>query len=903
MLMKYLKIWVLIGLFGVWGATSWLFYLHLDSDKKNLEQERLKNVRIDWNAVTLLQQKGKDIYFDVAVNNGRTLSLLKDALIPTKRDDVRQALYQSLQKTYVKMVKDGIYQFQFTLPDSTSLLRFHAPKYFGDNLGDLRSSYQSSNRFHKEIQGFELGRIAVGLRYVFPLSYAGENVGSVELSSRLETLLHNIRLLNKQTDYSFIFHPRLQSALFESFHSNYMPSLFDPDWWMENPKSPLFSDIEPPSEYMKNVASSLRKKAGLSERLNQEKPFAQVVELEGVSQLVMFLPVFDIENTLLGYLVSATDAYVLDRLNEDFLIQILLTALFLGLVGFIAFRVMKHQDDLRVAATAFNVQEAMMITDESRKILRVNKAFTQITGYSEDDVVGQDPKLLSSGRQSRAFYNDMWTVLNEEGVWLGEIWNRRKNGEEYYERLSILAVNNRQGQVTHYVGAFFDITKSKKDEAEIRRLGFFDSLTGLANRRLVMNRLQHAIDSIKRTHQYAALLFIDMDRFKNLNDTKGHEFGDKLLVQVGERLNIAVREGDTVGRLGGDEFVVLFEGLDTCLDKAAHEVEILAEKIKESLSAPYDLSGFSYITTPSIGLALFSDSHHLTVDEILHKADSAMYQAKQSGGHAVRLFDPQLQMILEDKRRLESDLKQALMLSQFELYYQPQVNQSGQVTGAEALLRWRHPQKNWVSPQEFIPVAEESGLIVPIGDWVVDQACNTLASWQNEDSLSALTLAVNISAEQLRQDNFVEKMMACVKRYQVPVSKLKLELTESMILHDIEDSIRKLNALTNLGFMLSADDFGTGYSSLLSIKNLPFRQIKIDQSFVESLLFDAKAEALTRSIISMSKALELNVIAEGVETLSQQQRLVVLGCYHFQGYLYSKPLPYSAFLAYCRHVV
>ncbi len=903
MFMKYLHLWILMVLLSIWGSVSWLFYLHLNSDKQHLNQQCLTNANLDWNAVTLLQQKGKDVYFDVAVNNTKILSLLKEASNPTKRDDVRQALYQLLETTYAKMVKDGIYQFQFTLPDSTSLLRFHAPRYFGDNLGDIRSSYQSANRFHKEVQGFELGRIVAGLRYVFPLNLKGEHVGSVELSTRLETLLHHIRLLDKDAQYAFIFHPRLQNALFETFHSNYMPSLFAENWWMENPKSPLFSDIKPLSDYMNEVASSLQQNMNVSESMEQEKPFVQVVKLDGMSQRVIFLPVFDIENTLLGYLVSARPASELDRLDENFWIEVLFTGLFLGLIGFIAFRVMKHQDDLRVAATAFNVQEAMMITDENRKILRVNKAFSDITGYSKEDVVGQDPKILSSGRQSREFYMDMWAELNEKGVWLGDVWNRRKSGQEYYERLSILAVKNRQGVVTHYVGAFFDITKSKKDEAEIRRLGFFDSLTGLANRRLVMNRLQHAIDSIQRTHQYAALLFIDMDRFKNLNDTKGHEFGDKLLVQVGERLNLAVREGDTVGRLGGDEFVVLFEGLDSCLDKAAHEVEVLAEKLKESLSEPYDLSGFSYISTPSIGLALFSDSHRLTVDEILRKADSAMYQAKQSGGHAVRLFDPQLQMILENKRRMEADLKQALMLSQFELYYQPQVDQAGQILGAEALLRWRHPYKGWISPQEFIPVAEESGLIVPIGDWVVEQGCKVLASWQEDADLSALTLAVNISAEQLKQEDFVKTMVAYAKQYNTPVAKLKLELTESMLLHDIEDSTQKLNALTNLGFKFSADDFGTGYSSLLSVKNLPFQQIKIDQSFVESLLFDSKAEALTRSIISMSKALELNVIAEGVETLSQQQRLVVLGCYHFQGYLYSKPLPYSAFLAYCRHVV
>lgn len=594
---------------------------------------------------------------------------------------------------------------------------------------------------------------------------------------------------------------------------------------------------------------------------------------------------------------SDSDAAVFETYRQVMVKSAILAA-FLVLVGFVVFRILKHQDDLRVAATAFNVQEGILVTNAKGVIVRVNDAFCEMTGYQAEEVIGKTPAILNSGRQDKDFYHAMWLALENHGHWLGEIWNRKKSGEEYCERLSIHAVYNRKGQVSHYVGAFFDITKSKSDQAEIRRLAFFDPLTQLANRRLLIDRLEHALASSAQIRHYGALLYIDMDRFKALNDTKGHETGDKMLRQIAERLRANVREVDTVARFGGDEFVVLFEGLNQDKSKAAYEAEVLAEKIRSVLSEPYEFDQFEFVSTPSIGIALFVDHEDGAVDDILRKADSAMYQAKHSGRNTIRLFDPQMQASLEARLLLEEDLKKALDQQDLDVFYQPQVDEQGRLIGVEALTRWTHPHRGSISPAEFIPLAEESGLILQIGDFVLKQVAQTLSKWAESDKLSGLTIAMNVSAHQLQQVDFVAQIAAFIKHYGFQPDRLKLELTESMMLIDIQDSIDKMQRLKALGVQFSMDDFGTGYSSLLSIKNLPLDQLKIDQNFVQDLFDDDSAEILITTILSMSKALGLSVVAEGVETQAHYQKLMQLGCKEFQGYYFAKPLAYSDLMQY-----
>jgi len=554
------------------------------------------------------------------------------------------------------------------------------------------------------------------------------------------------------------------------------------------------------------------------------------------------------------------------------------------------------EQQLRIAATAFESQEGLLITDADNLILQVNKAFTRVTGYTAEEVVGRNPRMLSSGRHDADFYAGMWRSIKNTGAWRGEIWNQRKNGEIYPEFLSISAVKDASGNVTNYVAALSDITKSKQSEEEIKNLAFYDPLTGLPNRRLLQDRLQQALASSGRSGKEGAVLFIDLDNFKNLNDSLGHDIGDLLLQQVAQRLVDCVREGDTVARLGGDEFVVMLEGLSEHAVEAAEQTRSVGAKILEHLNQPYLLDSHEHHSTPSIGATLFID-HQQPVENLLKQADIAMYQAKKAGRNTLRFYDPQMQDVINSRATLESELRKALVNQQFQLYFQIQMDSSHRPLGAEALIRWHHPERGLVPPAEFIPLAEETGLILPIGHWVLEMACAQLKSWQQDAFTHDLVLAVNVSAKQFCLTDFASQVQATVQRHAIDPTRLKLELTESMLQDNIENTIATMNALKAIGIQFSLDDFGTGYSSLQYIKQLPLNQLKIDQSFVRDIVTDSSDKAIANTIIAMAKGLGLDVIAEGVETEEQRTSLLATGCVHFQGYLFSKPLPIEQFEA------
>jgi diguanylate cyclase (GGDEF)-like protein/PAS domain S-box-containing protein len=557
------------------------------------------------------------------------------------------------------------------------------------------------------------------------------------------------------------------------------------------------------------------------------------------------------------------------------------------------------ETELRIAAAAFESQEGMLITDASGVILRVNQAFTETTGYTSGEAVGQTPSLLKSGRHNADFYRTMWETIHRTGSWQGEIWDRRKNGEIYPKWLTITAVKGDSGAVTHYVGSHVDITERKAAEDEVKNLAFFDPLTRLPNRRLLLDRLDHALATSTRSGREGALLFIDLDNFKTLNDTLGHDFGDLLLQQVAQRLETCVREGDTVARLGGDEFVVMLEDLSKDIPEAAAQTEAIGEKILASLNQTYQLATHEYHSTPSIGATLFTD-HQAGVDVLFKQADIAMYQSKKAGRNTLRFFDPQMQVVVNVRAALESELHKALENQQFDLHYQIQVDSSQRPLGAEALIRWNHPERGLVSPAQFISLAEETGLILPIGQWVLETACTQLKIWEQDALTCDLVLAVNVSGKQFHQAGFVAQVQAIVQRHAINPKRLKLELTESMLLENIEDTIAAMNTLKVIGVIFSLDDFGTGYSSLQYLKRLPLNQLKIDQSFVRDIVSDDSDKAIVRTIIAMAHSLNLHVIAEGVETEEQRQILLKNGCTHYQGYLFSKPVPIEEFEALLR---
>ncbi|MDO9054670.1 MAG: EAL domain-containing protein [Gallionella sp.] len=559
-------------------------------------------------------------------------------------------------------------------------------------------------------------------------------------------------------------------------------------------------------------------------------------------------------------------------------------------------RILKEQQ-LWIAATAFETHEAILVTDVNSTILRVNRAFCAITGYEADEVIGKTPALLRSGTHDRNFYDAMWASLLSTGEWSGEMWDRRKNGELYPKHLTITAVKDDLGKTTHYVGIFSDISARKKTEAEINRLAYYDPLTQLPNRRLMMDRLRQAMAASQRNDSYGALLFIDMDNFKELNETQGHDAGDKLLVNVGNRLMSCVRTGDTVARMGGDEFVVMLANLvDTDVDLVPR-AESVAEKVLFMLNQPYLIDGREYLCTASIGITLFHGEQQST-EELLKHTDLALYQAKNSGRATLRFFDASMQQALEARTQLKTDLRCALQEAQFQLYFQPQMDASGRCVGAEVLLRWQHPLRGLIQPNDFIPFAEECGLIALIDYWVLGEACQQLSAWSTQDPFAGMRLAVNISASAFMRASFVEDVLAIIKARGCDPRQIKLELTETSLVHNINEAIGKMNRLKSAGIKFSLDDFGTGYSSLSYLRQLPIQQLKIDRAFVRNVTTESGDAVIVRTMVGMAQNLGLDVIAEGVETEAQLSLLKSYGCPGYQGYLFSKPLNLEGFVCW-----
>jgi len=557
----------------------------------------------------------------------------------------------------------------------------------------------------------------------------------------------------------------------------------------------------------------------------------------------------------------------------------------------------RAEEELRIAAIAFESQEGIMVTDTDGVIVRVNQAFTRLTGYSAGEAVGRKPAMLSSGRNDTGFYERIWESVTTNGYWQGEVWNRRQDGELYAEWLTISSVRSADGDVTHYVGAFSDITKDKEAQAEIHRLAYYDSLTNLPNRRLLHDRIGQAIAGSARSNAYGALLFMDIDHFKNLNDTRGHHTGDRLLTETAQRFKKALREGDTVARLGGDEFVVLLEDLSSDVDEAAVLAREVGEHLRRALCKPYSLAGMEFRCSASFGVKLFR-GHDETVDTVLKHADLAMYQAKGAGRDTIRFFDPAMQSRLENRTALELDLHKALDARQLEVFYQPQTDNNLRTIGAEALLRWRHPERGQVNPGDFIPLAEDTGLILPIGQWVLEAACEQIAAWSCSPETGHLQVAVNVSARQFRQPDFVARVEEALSKTGANPRQLKLELTESLVVDDMNVTFNKMRDLKAMGVGFSLDDFGTGNSCLAYLSRLPLDQLKIDKSFVLNLPDDRNDAIIAQTIIAMAKGLGLAVIAEGVETKAQHQFLKAHLCDGYQGFLFSRPLAIAEFEQY-----
>jgi len=550
----------------------------------------------------------------------------------------------------------------------------------------------------------------------------------------------------------------------------------------------------------------------------------------------------------------------------------------------------RAEERLRLYATVFsNASEGMTITDAASRIVAVNPAFCAITGYGEGEAVGQNPALLNSGRQDRDYYRRMWAELAATGTWRGEIWNRRKDGAVYPEWLSITAVHDEQGRTTHYIGIFSDITERKESEQRIHHLAHHDALTGLPNRLLLDDRIEQALLKSKRDGSITAVLFLDLDRFKNINETLGHEVGDELLVQAVKRAATVLRETDTLSRHGGDEFVVVLPELDQPQDAT-----LAARKLLQALGQPYALAGHQLTVTASIGLALHPDDG-ATASALLRNAETAMYRAKEEGRNTLRYYSADMNFASLGELLLETHLRSALDRGELLLHYQPKIDaRSGRLVGAEALMRWNHPQQGMVSPALFIPLAEECGLINPLGEWALHTVCAQQRKWLDA-GLAVVPVAVNVSARQFTHQDVPALVAATLAQSRLSPELLELELTESLLMHNAEHAAAVLGNLRGMRISLAIDDFGTGYSSLSYLKRLPVQALKIDKSFVQDIGADGEAVKLAAAIIALAHSMDLHVIAEGVETEAQREYLARHGCDQFQGYYFDRPMPAEEF--------
>ncbi|OHD89427.1 EAL domain-containing protein [Sulfuricurvum sp. RIFCSPLOWO2_12_FULL_43_24] len=540
-----------------------------------------------------------------------------------------------------------------------------------------------------------------------------------------------------------------------------------------------------------------------------------------------------------------------------------------------------------------NSVEGIVLTDKELNILQVNKTFTEVTGYDANEVMGQNPSFLQSGQHDRDFYNDMWSTLKRSGMWQGQIYNKRKNGEIYAEWLSIYGIKNKNGDLINYIGLFSDLTEKHMTQEHIHRLAHYDALTGLPNRLLFMERLRQSIISARRKDMPIALFFIDLDGFKKINDTLGHDAGDLLLQEVATRLGKYMRESDTVSRLGGDEFTVIIEGYNQISDLIT-----VVKKILKELSSPVQIGERKVYVTASIGISTYPTDGD-NIQDLVKNADTAMYAAKDKGKNRYEFYDYEMNRKNLERLTLESCIHRAYEQQQFMIHYQPKIDmRDGSVCGAEALIRWNHSQEvGYVPPEHFIPLAEETGMIIPIGEWLIRKVCEDMNSWRDQGQ-PLFPMSINLSAIQFRDKNLIKIIDTILRQTNIDPKYIDMELTEGMLMDDVQTSIAMMNQLKALGLSLSIDDFGTGYSSLKYLKQFPIDTLKIDKSFIDGVPNDSSDCAIVKTVIELAHNLNMSLVAEGIEKPEQADFLVANGCAVAQGFLYSKAVDAERFLIY-----
>jgi len=858
---------------------------------------QIHEVSDDFHGTLNEQASGLSMTLQPIINDKR----VKEAL----RNGDRNALLRDWQSVFEMMKKENrLTHFYFLDKQRVCLLRVHNPDKDGDRIN--RFTALSAEWNHKAASGIEIGPLGTfTLRVIQPVFEGETLVGYVELGKEIEDVL---RTLHIQSDNEIALVIRKEHLKRHAWEEG-MRMLGRKGDWNHLPHDAL---IYISNEQLSNVLS-LMKNHHEMERLSHQDINQEVVSA-GKIWRVSIIPVQDVSGKDIGDMIIMKDiaqekSELLDFIISNALMGALLIGVVLGFIFLVLRRTDKNirhqQDNLRESEERFEQlaeQSRTFVWEVNREGIYtyVSHGIEQILGYRSDQLVG------------KIYFYDLHPLEGREAFKrkVFEIFERKESFENFqtpaiskdggtrWISSNAIAMVNKKGILVGYRGSCTDITEDKISEEKINVLAFFDQLSGLPNRVLLLDRLKQSMVGSSRSGQYGALLFIDLDNFKTLNDTLGHDMGDKLLKQVARRLSLCVREGDTVARFGGDEFAVLLSGLSTNETDAATASEGVAEKILASLNQPYLLGEIHHRSSASIGVTLYKGDD-TSIDDLMKQADLAMYKSKEAGRNGLRFFDPNMESTLKERAGLEEDLRRGIEEKQFILYYQPQVDANGLISGAEALVRWNHPKRGLVSPADFIPVAEETGLILPLGEWILKTACDQLALWSHSPEKEGMSIAVNVSAKQFSQSNFVSQILSILEQSGANSKRLKLELTESLLVQNVEEVIEKMATLKNAGVGFSLDDFGTGYSSLSYLKRLPLDQLKIDQSFVRDLLVDPNDAIICKSTIALAESMGLSVIAEGVETASQRDALSEIGCYAYQGYWFSRPLPLREFELLC----
>jgi len=890
------QLWILAVVFVMaWSAAAWLLHANWQEKVRQLLAADTAVLATTYRASVEMFALATETLFENVIRQPATINAFADGLRApddAARAILRGRLYARLAPAYAHLRGHGIRQLHFHSNQGVSYLRMHDPAKSGDPLFDVRPAVKLANIEKRAVRGFEVGRSAAGFRYVFPLFQGQDHLGSVETTVTFRSIREAMERIDATREYAFVLRRDVvDAALFAEQRALYDTSPISVDFLVEDPDLKLPDASAPPSPTASALNLRLMQHPLVQANMAAGRPFSLPVADGAVDWAVSFVSVQDVLEREAGYVIAYTPAPLIGVLRKEFFASLAFATALLGLLGWIGWCLLRSRADLdqerrQLQTITDTLAEGLYVTDANNALTRVNPAFTRLLGFQAEEAIGRTGHDLFHDCVS-GMPLDQCPYFSPElsgAGYNGETQFRRKDGSLQAVEMTSRPISE-GGRVVGAVAVFRDITQRRAAEEQINQLAWYDSLTSLPNRALLRDRLDQATAGALRDKKTLATLFIDLDHFKNINDSLGHSTGDRLLQQVAERLTDCTRAVDTVGRLGGDEFVVIMSDI-----RAPADAALLAEKIIATLGRPYSIDGRELHITPSIGIAVCPEDG-CDASALIQHADAAMYLAKESGRNNYQYFTAALNARAVERLSLENALRGALERRELSLHYQPQVDlASGALVGMEALLRWHHPELGQVPPDRFIPVAEDSGLINPIGAWVLQEACRQSMAWQAV-GFPRIIMAVNVSGVQFRQPDLVELVGASLAESGLAAGDLEIEMTESVLMQGADATVEVLRQLKALGVQIAIDDFGTGYSSLGYLKRFPIDKLKIDRSFVRDLATDLDDAALASAIIAMAHRLRLKVIAEGVETPDQLRFLRHEGCNVAQGYHYSKPLP------------